>query len=114
MVRNWAKRWAEKQYQTKGSRLVKESREKAETQSEIGTVEQASRLNLSVENLTLSEPVSRTQSFEQLIPIENIRKSKSETNIGQIHSKEGSKLEIGKVVEKSEKSKWYSTYGGFK
>ena len=98
-VRNWAKRCAEKQYQRKGSRLVKVGGEEAETQSEIEALEQASSLNLSVENLTLSEPVSRTQSFEKLIHIDNVEKSKSETNLAPGHSKEVKKFEIEKVIK---------------
>ena len=82
-VRNWAKRLAEKQYQRKGNRLVKVGRENAEIQSGIRTLEQASSLKLSVENLTLSEPVSRTQSFRGLTPIGNIEKSRSEANLAQ-------------------------------
>ena len=96
-VRNWAKRCAEKQYQRKGSRLVKVGGEEAETQSEIEALEQASSLNLSVENLTLSEPVSRTQSFRGLILIGNIEKSRSEANLAQDFQR--------KVV--NWKSKWW-------
>ena len=54
---------------------------------------------MSVENLTLSRSVSRTQSFGRLIPIGNIEKSRSEANLAPELSKEGSKLEIKKVVE---------------
>ena len=98
-VRNWAKRCAEKQYQRKGSRLVKVGRENAEIQSGIRTLEPASSLKLSVENLNSSEPVSRTQSFQGLIPIGNIEKSRNEANLAPELLKEGSKLEIKKLVE---------------
>ena len=94
-IKNWAQRYAEKQYQRKGNRLIKLDRNESATQnSDVETLAQTSSLRLNIESpFSLSAPVSRTQSIEILT---NINHPKSEENLflSNLFSSEKSELDI--------------------
>ena len=104
-IKNWAQRYAEKQYQRKGNRLTKLDRNDDGTQSNIETLAQASSLEVSIDNpFSLSAPVSRTQSLEI---ITNINSAKSEENLflNRIFSSDSSDLHISEENKPSERNK---------